>query len=184
MQFDPSRRLGWASSWLRGAHPAFPWKKFLTQDARKASVQFPRSNWLGKTVSITLAIALWCVFIPGSKILEVTYQIPVEVEHLPANLKLESVKPPNISVAFGALNRAFCLFEPKKLEASIDASLAALGRRTLRVSEENLAYPKNLTVKGLSPTEIKISVKKRDSKAVTRGTEQANPKRKLSKEGS
>ncbi len=55
--------------------------KFPTQDPRRASVQFLRSNWIEKAVSITLAIALWYVFIPGSKILEVTYQIPVEVEH-------------------------------------------------------------------------------------------------------
>lgn len=149
--------------------------KFPTQNARKASVQFLKSNWLEKAVSITLAIALWYVFIPGSKILEVTYQIPVQVEQLPANLTLESVEPPNISVTFGALNRAFYLFEPQKLEASIDVSLAALGRRTFRVSEENLTYPKNLTVKGLSPTKIKISVKKRDAKDSRDGNDASSP---------
>ncbi len=139
-------------------------RRFPKKNARTASIQFLRSNWLEKAVSVTLAIALWYVFIPGSKILEVTYQIPIELEHLPANLELEAVEPPNVSVTFGALNRAFYLFEPKKLEATIDASLAALGRRTFRVSEENITYPKNLTVKGLSPTKIKISVKKRDGK--------------------
>jgi len=158
--------------------------KFPTQDPRSASVQFLRSNWLEKAVSITLAIALWYVFIPGSKILEVTYEIPVEVEHLPANLTLESVEPPNISVTFGALNRAFYLFEPQKLEASIDASLAALGRRTFRVSEENLTYPKNLTVKGLSPTKIKISVKKRNAKRSKGANGASRPQRKTKKEGS
>ena len=158
--------------------------KFPTQDPRKASVQFLRSNWLEKAVSITLAIALWYVFIPGSKILEVTYQIPVEVEHLPANMSLESVEPPNISVTFGALNRAFYLFEPQKLEASIDVSLAALGRRTFRVSEENLTYPKNLTVKGVSPTKIKISVKKRDAKDSKEANGASQPEKKSNKEGS
>ena len=158
--------------------------KFPSQDARRASVQFLRSNWLEKAVSITLAIALWYVFIPGSKILEVTYQIPIEVEHLPANLSLESVEPPNISVTFGALNRAFYLFEPQKLEASIDASLAALGRRTFRVSEENLTYPKNLTVKGWSPTKIKISVKKRNGKSSHGGNGGRKSQRKTKKEGS
>ncbi len=158
--------------------------KFPTQDARSASVQFLRSNWLEKAVSITLAIALWYVFIPGSKILEVTYQIPVEVEHLPANLYLESIEPPNISVTFGALNRAFYLFEPQKLEASIDASLAALGRRTFRVSEENIAYPKNLTVKGWSPTKVKISVRKRNAKGGHQGNGGSKLKTKSKKEGS
>jgi DNA integrity scanning protein DisA with diadenylate cyclase activity len=158
--------------------------KFPTQDPRKASIQFLRSNWLEKAVSITLAIALWYVFIPGSKILEVTYQIPIEVEHLPANMTLESVEPPHISVTFGALNRAFYLFEPKKLEASIDASLAALGRRTFRVSEENLTYPKNLTVKGLSPTKIKISVKKRNAKRSKNVNGASRPKKRNKKEGS
>jgi len=158
--------------------------KFPSQNPRKASVQFLRSNWLEKAVSITLAIALWYVFIPGSKILEVTYQIPVDVVRLPANLVLESVQPPNISVTFGALNRAFYLFEPKKLEATIDVSLAALGRRTFRVSEENITYPKNLTVKELSPTKVKISVRNRNFKGRRGRNGASRPQKKSKKEGS
>ena len=73
---------------------------------------------------------------------------------------LEKIEPPNISVTFDALNRAFYLFEPKKLAATIDVSLAALGRRTFRISEDNIKYPKNLTVKEFNPEKVKISVKK------------------------
>ena len=115
-------------------------------------------------MSLSLAIGLWYVFIPGSKILEVTYQVPVRIEHLPQEMVLEKIDPPNVSVTFGALNRAFYLFEPQKLEAKVDASLAVLGRRTFQISAEDLNYPKNLTVKELTPDTIKISVKSNGKK--------------------
>ena len=135
-------------------------EKFPSHNPRSVSRQLLRENWVEKAVSLSLAIGLWFVFIPGSKILEVTYQVPVRIEHLPTDMVLEKVEPPNVSVTFGALNRAFYLFEPKKLEAKVDASLAVLGRRTFQISPEDLNYPKNLTVKQLTPDSVKISVRK------------------------
>lgn len=134
-------------------------EKFPSQNPKKVSLQLLRENWVEKAISLSLAIGLWYVFIPGSKVLEITYQIPVRIAHLPADMVLERVDPPNVSVTFGALNRAFYLFEPKKLEVTIDASLAALGRRTFRITADDLKYPKNLQVKELRPEKIKISIK-------------------------
>ncbi|HEX9879246.1 MAG TPA: diadenylate cyclase, partial [Candidatus Binatia bacterium] len=143
--------------------------KFPSHNPRTVSRQLLRENWVEKAVSVSLAIGLWYVFIPGSKILEVTYQVPVHIEHLPTDMVLETVEPPHVSVTFGALNRAFYLFEPKKLEAKVDASLAVLGRRTFQITAEDLNYPKNLTVKELTPDTVKISVKVSAKKTTKNG---------------
>jgi hypothetical protein len=129
-------------------------------------MQLIRENWMEKAVSLCLVIGLWYVFIPGATISEITYEVPVKVEHLPADFVLEKVEPPNVRVTFQASRRSFYLFEPKKLEATVDASLAVLGRRTFRISEEDISHPSGLSVKQLGPTEVKISLKKRPSKGL------------------
>jgi hypothetical protein len=129
-------------------------------------MQLIRENWMEKAVSLCLVIGLWYVFIPGATISEITYEVPVKVEHLPSDFVLEKVEPPNVRVTFQASRRSFYLFEPKMLEATIDASLAALGRRTFRISEENIHHPNGLSVKQFGPKEVKIRLNKRPSKGL------------------
>jgi hypothetical protein len=43
---------------------------------------------------------------------------------------------------------------------AIDVSMAELGRRTFNISEQNIRYPKELTLQELNPTTLKLSVKK------------------------
>jgi uncharacterized protein (TIGR00159 family) len=154
-------------------------------DLKSSSFKFLKlkENWVEKVVSLGLAIGLWYVFIPGSKILEVTYQIPVEVEHLPANLVLEKIEPSNVSVTFDALGRFSYLFESKTLKATIDASLAALGRRTFRISEEDISHPRNLALKELDPSTVKISVKERALKKKAKPKKSEEPKANKGKAG-
>jgi uncharacterized protein (TIGR00159 family) len=141
-------------------------EKSPSRDPKKISMQLIRENWMEKAVSLCLVIGLWYVFIPGATISEITYEVPVKVEHLPSDFVLEKVEPPNVRVTFQASRRSFYLFEPKMLEATIDASLAALGRRTFRISEENIHHPNGLSVKQFGPKEVKISLKKRPSKGL------------------
>jgi hypothetical protein len=38
--------------------------------------------------------------------------------------------------------------------------MTELGRRTFNISEQNIRYPKDLTLEELSPSSIRVSVKK------------------------
>ena len=133
--------------------------KFPAQEPSHLRLHLVRENWLAKALSICLAISLWYLFVPGSKIVEVSYKVPVTVENLPANLQLEAIDPPVISATFSAPRRTFYLIDRKKIRVSANAALAELGRRTFALSEQDLRYPKELTLQEFTPHSFKISVK-------------------------
>lgn len=128
------------------------------------SVQLLRENWLAKAVTVCLAIGLWYVLVPGSEKIEATYNVPVAVDNLPQELTLDSVKPDRVQATLVGPKRAFYLFDPTKLKVTVDASLIDSGRRTFRITEQNLSFPKDLNLQDLTPTTLQISVSRQSAK--------------------
>jgi hypothetical protein len=139
---------------------SFLQEKFPSQESKSISFDLLRKNWLAKAASLSLAIGFWYVFVPGAKTIQVSYKIPVSVENLPATLQVESIQPAEINATFNGPRRAFYLFNKKKIKVTVDATMAEMGRRTFAISEQNLLYPKELTLEDLNPSSIRISVKK------------------------
>jgi diadenylate cyclase len=138
-------------------------EKFPRHESGRATavwVQFFRKNWLAKALAVSLAIGFWYVFVPGSKIVEVNYDVPVAVQNLPADLQIDEVQPATVKVTLAGPRRAFYLFDPKRLAVMVDASLAELGRRTFIISEQNIRHPSDLTVRALSPPAVRLSVRR------------------------
>ena len=133
--------------------------KFPAKEHRHLGLHLVRENWLAKVVSICLAVSLWYLFVPGSKIVEVSFQVPVNVENLPVNLQLETVDPPTVRATFSAPRRSFYLIDRKTIRVSADVAMAELGRRTFALSDKDLRYPKELTLQEFTPDSVKISVK-------------------------
>jgi diadenylate cyclase len=134
--------------------------KFPTREQKSLSLQLVRENWLIKIGALSLAIGFWYVFVPGSKLVETTYKIPVVVENLPSDFKLDRIQPAEVTVRFSGPRRAFYLFARKKVRATVDASLAVLGRRTFELSEQNVQHPKDITLVDLDPATVRIFVVK------------------------
>lgn len=128
------------------------------------SMQLLRENWLAKAVTVGLAIGLWYVLVPGSEKIEATYNVPVAVDNLPHDLTLDSVKPDRVQATLVGPKRAFYLFDPTKLKVTVDASLIDSGRRTFRITEQNLSFPKDLNLQDLTPTTLQISVSRQSAK--------------------
>ena len=144
-------------------------EKYPPPERRRISIGLVRENWLTKAATLSLAIGLWYVFVPGSKNTEITYAVPVELRNLPQQLALERVQPSEVKATFTGPRRAFYLFDSSKLKVSVDASLAELGRRTFRLSDQNIQHPPDLTLQGLEPSTLQISV----TKVVTRDGEKS-----------
>ena len=133
-------------------------EKYPPTEQRMLSVSLLRENWVTKLVTFSLAIGLWYVLVPGSSTVEVTYQIPVQVQNLQPEYRIAEVEPKKVDATFTGPKRAFYFFDPNRLKVEIDVSLAEPGRKTLRISEQNLRYPPNLTLQQLSPTTIRATI--------------------------
>ena len=134
--------------------------KFPSAQPSNLSLQFFRENWIAKAISLSLAIGFWYIFVPGSKTVQVSYRIPVSVENLPADLRVEEIEPPAVNATFSGPRRAFYLFDARKIRVAIDVSMAEMGRRTFNISEQNIRYPKELTLQELNPSTLRLFVKK------------------------
>ncbi len=145
---------------LVGLLQDFIQQKHAALERKKVSLQLLRENWFAKVAALSLAIAFWYVFVPGSKIIEVRQSIPVRLENLSPDLQIESIQPQEVNATFTGPRRAFYLFNPKELRVTVDVSLAELGRRTFNISERNVRYPKELTLQELNPSTLKISVRR------------------------
>jgi hypothetical protein len=145
---------------LGAAIHGFLTDKYPTKERKALSIELFRRNWVAKTAALSLAVAFWYVFVPGSKIIEVRYQVPVQLANLPSQFQLESIQPSEVTILLTGQRRDLYLFDPGKLRITVDASMAEFGRRTFTLSEQNVRYPKDLTIKELAPSVIRISVRK------------------------
>jgi hypothetical protein len=79
---------------------------------------------------------------------------------LPAGMKIEEIEPAQVSATFTGPRRAFYLFDARKIKVTVDVALAELGRRNFPITEQNIRYPKDLTLQEINPSTLKLSVKK------------------------
>ena len=135
-------------------------EKYPSSERRTFSLALVRENWVVKLVTFSLAVGLWYVLIPGSSTVEVTYKLPVQVQNVPADYHVEEVMPTQVNATFTGPRRAFYFFDPGKLKVTVDLSATESGRKVLRLTEQNVQHPQDLTLRELDPQTLRVSVRK------------------------
>ncbi len=135
-------------------------EKYPSSERRTFSLALVRENWVVKLVTFSLAVGLWYVLIPGSSTVEVTYKLPVQVQNVPADYHVEEVMPAQVNATFTGPRRAFYFFDPSKLRVTVDLSTTETGRKVLRLTEQNVQHPQDLTLRELDPQTLRVSVRK------------------------
>ena len=134
-------------------------------------VKHVRENWPGKAMALAMAAGFWYVFVPGSKVMEVTYRIPVQVQNIPADYELESFQPTEVEATFSGPRRAFYFFHPKRLKVTVDASTAETGRRVFTITPQSIRHPNEIKVEDVKPPTLRVSLRRlaRDDKTARDG---------------
>jgi len=119
-----------------------------------------RGNLVEKAVSLVLVLGLWLLLVPGARPRQQEFPVPVRVINLPEDYVLEQVAPEVVQAVFAGPSRAFYLLDANQLEVTIDASLVRLGRRTYRITSDNLSHPQTLSLESVQPATVRIATRK------------------------
>jgi uncharacterized protein (TIGR00159 family) len=136
-------------------------RQFLARVAaageRTAAWRLVARRWREAVAAFVLAAAMWAVLVPGSSVVVVERSAVVTVENLPAALRLVSVDPTEVQVTLSGPWRLMPA-EEERLRVRIDAVLAELGRRTFKVSADQVEAPARLAVLGVQPESVRLDL--------------------------
>lgn len=133
-----------------------------------------RDNWVEKIASLVLVIGLWMLFVPGSRPKTEAFPINVKVVNVPPGYELERVEPEQVTAILTGQRRNFYLFDPGRVDVTVDASLARYGRRTFAVSENQITHPPELTVDDVEPEQVRLRFRHAGAPGVVLPAEEPN----------
>ena len=126
---------------------------------RKAALRMV-GHWREALLALPLAAGLWFLVVPGASEVVAERDVPVKVTGLPSGLEVEGLDPATVRVRLGGRRLDLFLLDPSKLYVRVDAILVDLGRRTFRLSEENVMRPEGLSVLGVEPDSVKLDLRR------------------------
>ncbi len=118
-----------------------------------------RKNWADAALAVVLALGLWQLFASGAVAGQRTVSVPVLVDNIDPRYEVEAVDPARVDVQLSGLRRDLFLLDPTAIEVRLDAALVASGRRTFRLSSDSVRHPPDITVRGLTPDDVVLSVR-------------------------
>jgi uncharacterized protein (TIGR00159 family) len=119
-----------------------------------------RRHWVERLVSLLLVLGLWYLLVPGARPKDETFEVPVAVVNVPAGYRLEAVEPAAVAVTLAGIERDFYLLDERAIDVTVDAGIAAEGRRTFTIDPQAIRRPQGLVVAGVEPTKVKISLER------------------------
>jgi uncharacterized protein (TIGR00159 family) len=124
--------------------------------AQRLSRVLPR--WREGLLGASLALLLWVVVVPGSRVTEVTRRVPVEVQNLPEGYELLEVEPAEVEVTVSGRVRDLYLAGRDEPSVRIDAFLVKLGRRNFELSPGDVQHARGLSVVEVKPGRVRLRV--------------------------
>jgi len=118
------------------------------------------NRWRAKAGSLVLVLVFW-LLLAGQQDFEASFQIPVEVKNVPAEMTVTAPIQPKVRIRIRGLRKDASTLNEKNVRAELDLSLASLGRRTFSITPENIQLPKEaVRIVNIEPRQIVFGFKK------------------------
>jgi uncharacterized protein (TIGR00159 family) len=123
-------------------------------------------RWRLKLATLGLVSAVW-LMLAGQQDFEVTIVgVPVEVKDIPEQMEIVQPTKPSIEITARGLRKDASTLSAKNVHVEIDLALAQLGRRTFRVSRDQIILPsERIDVVRIEPTQLIFEFRKKEQRS-------------------
>jgi len=134
------------------------------RDKRPATVEMRwwrdalRRNATEKALALTIALALWLVFVQGYSPASGVFKVPVEPRAVPEGMRLGAITPATVNVTLRGLKRDLKLLNPLSLRVAVDLAQEKEGTHRVTISEANLRVPGPLQLAQADPPVVELEL--------------------------
>jgi len=119
--------------------------------------------WL-KLASFILAVVLWFFVVSKGRSV-IIMDVPIVLKNIPAKLEVVD-KPKTISISIEGQERLLEKLRREDISVFIDLRNVKKGKKFFPLTADNVALPNTLTVKEISPQNVKLLIEERVKKRV------------------
>jgi YbbR domain-containing protein len=112
--------------------------------------------WL-KVLSLLLATGLWLAISPDQDPAEVSVRVPIEFQHVPAQLEISSMTSPDAQIRVRGPERLIRELRSTDIHAEIELGDAKPGERTFDLTAQQIRHQRDLTVVQVVPGQVHLS---------------------------
>jgi len=113
-----------------------------------------------KVLSLALAIALWLFVNAGQHQSEVSLEVPVSYNSLPAKLLIINHHPRFVKLDVAGPRTLLSLIDPGRLTLRLDLAGVNQGQASFRVSPEMFNLPRQTSITRIAPSQIVLDIDK------------------------
>jgi YbbR domain-containing protein len=112
--------------------------------------------WL-KILSLLIATGLWLAIAPDEETAEVAVRVPIEFQHVPQHLEINSVTIPEAQIRVRGPERMIRQLRSTDIHAELELGDAKPGERTFDLTAEQIRHQRDLHIVQVVPGQVHLS---------------------------
>ncbi|MFQ5699770.1 MAG: diadenylate cyclase [Myxococcota bacterium] len=156
----PSELGRWIDEFYRQVHPL--------SRPRRSLLRAWTGHWPAKALAVVTSLLLWTIWVPGSRSIETTLEVPVKVTGLPPGWIVTAVDPPRLRAVVRATRRDLLWMDRDALRVDLNAAAATRGRRSYPVTERDVSAPDGIVLRRLETHRVRLDLRRGAARAPAR----------------
>ena len=135
-----------------------------SQGLSQKLITLVRRRFKLKLAILGLVTVFW-LMLAGQQNFEVSVNVPIELRNIPANLQIVEPANPMVKVTCRGLRKDASTLNPDNVRARLDLTLAKWGRRTFRITRDQITLPTDrISIVNIEPKQIKFKLRQTSGK--------------------